>query len=249
MKLVAPLAAVAVGALALAGMKKKKKPSADLVVDEDADEDADEIDDADTAATGGGSYTGSRPPVPDFPEPPEAPWEDPDYSISGLPTDIDNKLNRLGYHRVADFQSDYNKWSKRHLTLSVDNTWGPKTEKGVDRALKAMDDAGLDSFLDLLMAPGGMKPGTPTSGGAVGSAAERKEMLRMLGYENTRVGVTEFQNDYNRWPLAKRRLVSDGAWGPRTSDAAEHAINVMSRTRAQTFERLVYEQALSENEE
>lgn len=246
MKLVAPLAAVAVGALALAGMKKKKKPT----TSSDTDESLDELDDAEEAAGGGGgSYKGSRPPTYTVDEPPDAPWEDPDYSISGLPTDIDNKLNRLGYHKVSDFQSDYNKWSKRHLTLSVDNTWGPKTEKGVDRALKAMDDAGLDSFLDLLMAPGGMKPGTPTSGGAVGSAAERKEMLRMLGYENTRVGVTEFQNDYNRWPLAKRRLVSDGAWGPRTSDAAEHAINVMSRTRAQTFERLVYEQALSENEE
>jgi len=242
MNLFVPLAVVAVGALALAGGKKKKKQEDVLGDDGLLDEEQDAIDSS--GGDSGGYSPSIPPPIPEVKEPPEEPWNDPDYSISGLPPEIDDKLNRLGYHKVSDFQSDYNKWSKRKRVLKVDNIWGNNTSKSADQALDHMDSDGADSFLDILSAPGGMRGGAGASGGAVGSAGERKDMLQALGYENSRRGVSDFQNDYNRWPAAKRRLVSDGVWGPRTSEAAEHGINTMRQSGASSFEQLVYDSAV-----
>jgi len=86
---------------------------------------------------------------------------------------------------------------------------------------------------------------------ATSQTEELQEILHALGYgaivgtidgrkgRKTKAGITAFQSDYSRWPGARNSLGVDGAWGPNTSAAADHALRALKTSSFSTFPEMV----------
>lgn len=86
---------------------------------------------------------------------------------------------------------------------------------------------------------------------ATSQTEELQEILHALGYgaivgtidgrkgKKTKAGITAFQSDYSRFSGARNSLGVDGAWGPNTSAAADHALRALKTSPFSTFPEMV----------
>ena len=221
-----PLAAVAVGALALSGRKKKKKGS-----------EIDELDDADVAA-------GDAPvrKVSASPKTREQQTVLHELGYGSIVGTIDGKMGANTRTGIKTFQREYTQWSERRKALEVDGKWGPNTSDAADHALRMMAERGASTFGELI---GREQSGGGTGGGTGGNAQIRNDQqwLKVNGYNvpvngtqdnATRSGTRKFQQDFNivrqvmvgaQLPFNYNPLEEDGALGTKTRGAMNYVDN------------------------